>query len=80
MDLLIEEIPKNLGYERLKEYVSSYAKTFTLKVLDSTSSKLSWNATLSIPNKVSSLMIVELLDGQKMDGSTISIKILEEQK
>ena len=79
MKLLLEDIPNAIDYERLERYVSSYAKNFTLKALDSQQSgPSSWNATLSVPHRISSLMILELLDKEKSGCGTISIKILEE--
>ena len=79
MKLLLEEIPSSLDYKRLKSYISAYAKIFTLKALDSQQSEQScWNATLSIPHKISSLMLIDLLDKERSGCGTISIKILEE--
>jgi hypothetical protein len=78
MDLLLEGIPNTMDYERLERYISAYAKTFTLKALNAKQDNQSgWNATLSIPHKISSLMILEVLDGQKCASGTISVKILE---
>ena len=72
MDFLLEGIPKTLDYERLESYISSCAKTFTLKALASQHpAESSWNATLSIPHKISALMILELLG-----NGTTSIKVL----
>jgi hypothetical protein len=79
MKLLLKDIPQSLDYERLERYVSAYAKTFALKALDPQQpDQSSWNATLSVPHKISSLMLIELLDKERSGSGTISIKILEE--
>jgi hypothetical protein len=79
MKLLLEGIPNSIDYERLESYVSAYAKTFTIKSLDpQQSGPSSWNAVLSVPHKISSLMLIDLLDKEKSGCGTISIKILEE--
>ena len=81
MKLLLEGIPNSINYERLESCVSAYAKTFTIKSLDpQQSGPSSWNAKLSIPHKISSLMIIDLLDKERSGCGTISIKILEDQK
>lgn len=77
MPLLLEDIPKSLDYEWLKKYVGGYAKVFTLEKLKERDN--SWDAILNIPYVISRLMVVELLDGQQMNGCTISIKELEEK-
>ena len=76
--LLIEDIPKSLDYEWFKKYVTGYVKAFTLEKLKE--KEHSWDALLNIPYVISRLMIIELLDGQQMDGCRISVKELEESK
>ena len=77
MDFLLKGIPQTLDYDRLESYISSYAKTFTLKALASQQpAQSSWNATLSIPHKISALMILELLGNEKNGNGNISIKVL----
>jgi len=81
MKLLLEGIPQSLDYESLERYISSCAKTFTLKALDpQQSGPSSWNAMLSVPHKISSSMLIYLLDKERSGCGTISIKILEDQK
>ena len=81
MKLLLEGIPQSLDYEILERYISSCAKTFTLKTIDSKQpDQSSWSAALSIPHKISSLMLIDLLDKERSGSGTISIKILEDQK
>lgn len=78
MDFLLEGIPKTLDYERLESYISSCAKRFTLKALASQKpAESSWSATLSIPHKISALMILELLGDDKNGNGIISIKVLQ---
>ncbi len=77
MDFLLKGIPNNLDYNRLESYISSCAKTFTLKALASQQpAQSTWNATLSIPHKISALMILELLDNEKNGHGNISIRVL----
>lgn len=79
MKLFLESIPNTIDYDRLESHVSSYEKTFTLKALDPQQSDQStWNATLSIPHRIRLLMLIELLDKDRISSGTISIKILEE--
>ena len=65
MDLLIEGLPRNFDLEKL---ISSYAKEFSIEVLSN------GNNLLKIPHEISPLMIIDLLDGQKIGGSLISVK------
>ena len=78
MTLLMEDIPNSLDYEWLKKYIGSYAKVFSLEKLKERDH--SWDAVLDIPYVISRMMVVELLDGQQMDGCRISVKELEESK
>jgi len=78
MPLLVEDIPKSLDYDWLKKYISGYAKVFSLEKLKERGN--SWDAILNIPYEISRMMVVELLDGQQMNGCRISIKELEESK
>lgn len=78
MTILIENIPHKFDYEAMKKYVSRYTKVFSLEKLKER--ETSWDGILDIPYVISRMMVVELLDGQQMDGCTISIKELEEKK
>ena len=78
MTLLMEDIPKSLDYEWFKKYIGGYAKVFSLEKLGER--EHSWDAILNIPYVISRLMVIELLDGQQMNGCRISIKELEESK
>ena len=78
MPLLVEDIPKSLDYEWLKKYIGGYAKVFSLEKLKERDH--SWDAILNIPYVISRMMVVELLDGQQMNGCKISVKELEESK
>jgi len=81
MELLLEDIPNTVDYESLERCVSACAKTFTIKALDPQQPEQStWNAMLSVPHRISSLMLIDLLDKEKSGCGTISIKILEEKK
>ena len=74
MPLLVEDIPKSLDYDWLKKYIGGYAKVFSLEKLKER--ETSWDGILDIPYVISRMMVVELLDGQQMDGCRISIKEL----
>ncbi len=74
MTLLIENIPKSLGYEWFKKYIGGYVKSFSLEKFKER--EHSWDAILNIPYVISRLMIIEVLDGQQMDGCKISVKEL----
>ena len=75
MTLLVEDIPKSLDYEWLKKYIGGYAKVFSLEKLKERDN--SWDAILNIPYEISRMMVVELLDGQQVEGCRISVKELE---
>ena len=76
MPLLVEDIPKSLDYEWLKKYIGGYAKVFSLEKLKERDN--SWDAILNIPYVISRMMVVELLNGQQIEGCRISVKELEE--
>ena len=78
MTLLVEDIPKSLDYEWFKKYITGYAKVFSLEKLKERDN--SWDAILNIPYVISRLMIIEVLDGQQMDGCIISVKELIEER
>ena len=81
MELLLEGIPNTMDYASLERCVSACAKTYTIKALDPQQSDQStWNAMLSVPHRISSLMLIDLLDKERSGCGTISIKILEEAK
>jgi len=65
VDLLIEGLPRSFDLEKL---ISSYAKEFSIEVLSN------GNNLLKIPHEISPLMIIDLLDGQKIGGSLITVK------
>ena len=65
MDLLIEGLPKSFDFEK---FVGAYAKNFAIKERDN------GNKMVTIPHEISPLMIIELLDGQKVKGGKISVK------
>lgn len=65
MDLIIENIPKSFSFEKLSDCVSAYSTKFTLEIQTETPS--SWDAFLSIPHKISPLMIIDLLGSVPKD-------------
>lgn len=77
MTLLVKDIPKSLDYEWFKKYITGYVKSFSLEKFKER--EHSWDAILNIPYVISRLMIIEVLDGQQIDGCRISVKELEEK-
>lgn len=69
MDLLIEGLPRTFDLEK---FISAYAKDFSIKVVGN------GNTVVMIHHEISPLMIIDLLNGYKINGNLITVKKTKE--
>jgi len=70
MNLLIEGLPRSFDLEK---FISAYAKNFSIEVVGN------GNKIVTIPHEISPLMIIDLLNGQKINGTLITVKKITEK-